>query len=172
MAIELMINRMEGNVLGFSTLTAFCVFILTASSAQSVSGQGYCNESVPVSLWTDCEGCISSYFPLGGACPSGMLQTTRSHGVRDCHYMLHTSQSSVVKYMGCRHHCTGTTPLPKCCPGYYGPDCQGKRKLTKGNSGYVALSGYRENVGFSGHICHFDTLTHHSRLAYVVRVPH
>ncbi|XP_072341068.1 stabilin-2-like [Scyliorhinus torazame] len=65
-----------------------------------------------------CRSCAKVY---ASSCPSGMAQLeTFSHG---CFYMSNLVGLRLPT-QGCSRNCNETVTVPKCCRGFYGPDCR------------------------------------------------
>ncbi|XP_078423897.1 stabilin-2 [Cetorhinus maximus] len=65
-----------------------------------------------------CRSCAKIYV---SSCPSGMAQLdTFSHG---CFYM-NSLMGLRLPAQGCSRNCNETVTIPKCCRGFYGPDCR------------------------------------------------
>ncbi|PIN98018.1 hypothetical protein AB205_0142410, partial [Aquarana catesbeiana] len=78
-----------------------------------------CDEKNLLTTKTECMSCT-----LNAAvnCSEGYLKASHGSGQRDCRYFLEIRSYS-LSLPGCRHLCTKVEAQPKCCPGYWGPDC-------------------------------------------------
>ncbi|XP_069486024.1 stabilin-2 [Ambystoma mexicanum] len=67
--------------------------------------------------------CVSCSLLHKSTCPTGSLPTELFS--RACLYSNTSSMSLLLSYprVGCSRHCNATTKVPRCCSGFYGPEC-------------------------------------------------
>ncbi|KAM4039706.1 stabilin-2 isoform 2-T2 [Anomaloglossus baeobatrachus] len=78
-----------------------------------------CDEKKIITTKTECKSCSLNF---GVNCTSGFLKISGGSGLRDCRYYLDIKSYS-LSLPGCRHECAAKKFLPKCCSGFWGPDC-------------------------------------------------
>ncbi|XP_067855433.1 stabilin-2-like isoform X2 [Heptranchias perlo] len=77
-----------------------------------------CDEKTYRLTMGSCVSCAKIYV---SSCPSGMAQLkTFEHG---CFYMTNL-MGLRLPTQGCSRNCNETVTVPKCCRGFYGPDCR------------------------------------------------
>uniref|UniRef100_A0A673XQ06 Stabilin 2 n=1 Tax=Salmo trutta TaxID=8032 RepID=A0A673XQ06_SALTR len=89
---------------------------LTVSALLPPPQQNRCDMTTLVMTKTECHSCsISSNV----GCPAGFNKKIPGKGKPDCNSL----PSLVLSIKGCSHECYKEVVEPKCCPGYWGPDC-------------------------------------------------
>ncbi|XP_063783853.1 stabilin-2 isoform X1 [Pseudophryne corroboree] len=94
------------------------VFNLCAGSS-TPQVKSRCDEKQKITSKTECVSCSLNYAKN---CSYGFEKVSTGSGMRDCRYFLDIKAYS-LSLPGCRHMCTMETLQPKCCPGFWGPDC-------------------------------------------------
>uniref|UniRef100_A0A673XJC1 Stabilin 2 n=1 Tax=Salmo trutta TaxID=8032 RepID=A0A673XJC1_SALTR len=93
---------------------------LTVSALLPPPQQNRCDMTTLVMTKTECHSCsISSNV----GCPAGFNKKIPGKGKPDCKYRVSSLPSLVLSIKGCSHECYKEVVEPKCCPGYWGPDC-------------------------------------------------
>ncbi|XP_068133029.1 stabilin-2 isoform X2 [Hyperolius riggenbachi] len=115
MIVYISFNMMERI---FVLLCFVCLLpIFAISSKPTVKNR--CDVKNLVSTNTECTSCALNFAVN---CSEGSKKLSRGSGIRDCRYPLVTASYSFL-LPGCRHICATEEDQPKCCPGFWGPDC-------------------------------------------------
>ena len=108
-----------------------CLFIkIGIPSPYLIADRGFCNETYTTHFNTKCQHCDINVFT---DCPAGSVKQTSKEGVAGCEYMQSLGPGYAENRTGCYHTCLLDKQVVKCCPGYWGPQCQGQCKV-KSNS--------------------------------------
>ena len=104
-----------------------CLFIkIGIPSPYLIADRGFCNETYTTHLNTKCQHCDINVFT---DCPAGFVKQTSKEGVAGCEYMQSLGPGHAENRTGCYHTCLLDKQVIKCCPGYWGPQCQGQCKV-------------------------------------------
>ncbi|KAK6314887.1 hypothetical protein J4Q44_G00144160 [Coregonus suidteri] len=90
------------------------------TSTAAAAKQNRCDRTTLVMTKTECHSCSIS-FNVG--CPAGYNKKIPGKGNPDCKYRVSPMASLVLSIKGCSHECYKQVDEPRCCPGYWGPDC-------------------------------------------------
>ena len=100
---------------------------LTAGASNAT--KGICHDRRTSIFQTECKPCSVS---TRVQCTDGATKLTSGTGDLDCTYVMRQQRRGrwqVRRMPGCRHTCQRVQQIPKCCPGYWGQDCQGTNQL-------------------------------------------
>ncbi|XP_040200207.1 stabilin-2 [Rana temporaria] len=115
-----MIGTMEKNMaIPFIVLLSFVCYLPTSAVSIKNEAKNRCEEKNLLTIKTECMSCT-----LNAAvnCSEGYKKASQGSGQRDCRYFLEIRSYS-LSLPGCRHLCTKVETQPKCCSGYWGPEC-------------------------------------------------
>ncbi|XP_072438182.1 stabilin-1 isoform X1 [Chiloscyllium punctatum] len=106
-------------------LAALGLFLLLTQCPQSTTAQNgkkrqKCKEQMKLTTATACTSCAISQNLL---CPRGFQKITQDFGIRDCSFTVDLGGEQLIRQVGCRHLCTKTATIFKCCTGFWSQDC-------------------------------------------------
>ncbi|XP_045064444.1 stabilin-2 isoform X2 [Coregonus clupeaformis] len=90
------------------------------TTSTAAAAKNRCDRTTLVMTKTECHSCSIS-FNVG--CPAGYNKKIPGKGNPDCKYRVSPMASLVLSIKGCSHECYKQVDEPRCCPGYWGPDC-------------------------------------------------
>ncbi|NXU52032.1 STAB1 protein, partial [Turnix velox] len=102
-----------------------------------------CNIKTMFTMNTACTACAIAPKTL---CPRGWLKTTQGMGVRDCRFTVKLGENTISQ-PGCHHICKKEVEEKKCCPGFWGTECNecpgGSQNPCNGHG--TCLDGIQQN---------------------------
>lgn len=106
-----------------------CLITLSAIIRSGISGpfvtvdSGFCNQTFTIRFDTACQHCDINVFT---DCPVGSVKQTSKEGTPGCEYTQSLGPGYNETKTGCYHTCLQEKQEVKCCPGFWGLQCQGQ----------------------------------------------